>query len=93
MNKYTVYSCNPQLRLPEFITFTSSELGGLPAPSPEYLAIHAACCKVVQFSGVSDYIYDVWDLDEEIHDGVLPEPSEDDYGGQFGWFKSLIKLQ
>lgn len=41
------------------VTFTSPDPEKLPLPSPEYLAIHAACAKVANLSGAGEYIDNV----------------------------------
>lgn len=38
------------------VTFTTPDSVKLPVPSPEYLAIHATCCKVAYLSGAGEYI-------------------------------------
>ncbi|KIJ17841.1 hypothetical protein PAXINDRAFT_111464 [Paxillus involutus ATCC 200175] len=38
------------------MTLRSPDLEKLPLPSPEYLQIHAACAKVANLSGASNYI-------------------------------------
>lgn len=37
------------------VTFTTPDPDRLPVPSREYLALHAACTKVVHFSGAGEY--------------------------------------
>jgi hypothetical protein len=41
--------------LPPDVTFTSTS-SQLALPDPRYLALHAACARVIKFSGVSGYI-------------------------------------
>jgi len=38
------------------VTFTTPDEVKLPVPSPEYLAIHAACAKVAHLSGAGEHI-------------------------------------
>jgi hypothetical protein len=45
------------------VTFPSTV--ELPAPSPHYLALHAACCRIAHLSGAADHYEKVErDLDE-----------------------------
>jgi hypothetical protein len=50
--------------VPEKTTLTSSNPTALPVPSPELLALHAACAKVAHLSGAGEYI-DKLDRDAE----------------------------
>lgn len=43
---------------PEYVTFTTTD-PKYPLPSPNYLAIHAACAKVAHLSGAAKYIAEV----------------------------------
>ncbi|KAJ8593210.1 hypothetical protein M405DRAFT_931012 [Rhizopogon salebrosus TDB-379] len=52
-NTYRVYG--DVLNLSNPMTFTTSDPVRLPLPSPRYLGIHAACCKVARLSGVGEY--------------------------------------
>lgn len=53
--------------MPEKVTFTSSDATTLPVPSPELLALHAACAKVAHLSGVGEEI-DKFDRDlDDLH--------------------------
>ena len=53
----TVRSTPPILYgYPEFVTFTTLDQDNLPVPSPTYLAIHAACAKLVHLSGAAECI-------------------------------------
>jgi hypothetical protein len=46
------------------ITFTTPRLG-LPVPKPEYIALHASCCKVAHQSGLAEYLEETLrELDE-----------------------------
>ena len=64
MNKY-----RGLIKVPEKITLTSSDPVNLPVTSPKFLALHATCAKVAQFSGAGAYIDE---LDEDVEDlGVL----------------------
>jgi hypothetical protein len=38
------------------VTFTTVDSVKFPVPSPEYLEIHAACCRVANLSGASEHI-------------------------------------
>ena len=44
--------------VPEYVVFTT-EQQELPLPSPRYLEIHAACCRVAHMSGAADYYRDL----------------------------------
>lgn len=48
------------------VTFTTTDPIRLPLPSPEYLAIHAACANVAHLSGASEWCKE-WYHDEEEH--------------------------
>ena len=51
------------------MTFTTPNPATLPVPSPELLALHAACAKVAHLSGAGEYIDKI---DRDIEDlGVL----------------------
>ena len=41
---------------PELVTFTTPDQDKLPVPSPDYLAIHAACARVAHLSGAAECI-------------------------------------
>lgn len=41
---------------PEYVIFTTPNPTNLPLPSPDYLALHAACAKVAYLSGANEYI-------------------------------------
>src|ERR1700710_3144856 len=41
--------------VPTPVTFTTSDPVRLSLPSPRYLGIHAACCKVARLSGAGEY--------------------------------------
>ncbi len=53
------------------MTFTTSDPHRFPLPSPELLALHAACAKVANLSGAAEYL-DRVDRDIE-ENGVLKE--------------------
>jgi len=53
-------------RYPQVVTFTTSDAGRLPLPSPRYLEIHAACAKIAHLSGAAEYIERVLEYVEEI---------------------------
>jgi len=38
------------------VTFTTPDPEKLPLPSPEYLGLHAACCRVANLSGAGEHI-------------------------------------
>ena len=38
------------------MTFTTPDPVKLPLPSPSYLELHAACCKVANLSGADEYV-------------------------------------
>ncbi|KAF4568099.1 hypothetical protein EYR36_010107 [Pleurotus pulmonarius] len=59
------------VRRREFVTFTTSDPHRFPLPSPELLALHAACAKVANLSGAAEYL-DKVDRDIE-ENGVLKE--------------------
>ncbi|KAF4586503.1 hypothetical protein EYR38_010782 [Pleurotus pulmonarius] len=44
------------VRRREFVTFTTSDPRRFPLPSPELLALHAACAKVANLSGAAEYL-------------------------------------
>lgn len=48
------------------MTFTTSDPLHLPLPSPYYLGIHAAFCKVANLSGATDCIGNAFEDMEEI---------------------------
>ncbi|KZT08965.1 uncharacterized protein LAESUDRAFT_723269 [Laetiporus sulphureus 93-53] len=64
---------NEYLDIPAAVTLTSSNPTTLPLPSPELLALHAACAKVAHLSGAGAYIDeldgDLEDLDVLADDG------------------------
>lgn len=41
------------------VVFESIDLS-LPLPSPAYLELHAACCRVAHLSGAAEYIESIW---------------------------------
>lgn len=43
------------MKIPREIEFRSSR-PDLPLPSPTYLSIHAACCKLAHMSGAADHM-------------------------------------
>ena len=59
--------------IPEQVTFTSHK-AGLQLPSPKYLRVHAACCKIAHMSGAAEYLDMVYGEMEELkvlaHDGT-----------------------
>ena len=57
-NKYKLRATHPSLlnRLKPTVTFTTPDPEKLPVPSETYLELHAACCRVANLSGASEYI-------------------------------------
>ncbi|KAK0444206.1 uncharacterized protein EV420DRAFT_1768324 [Desarmillaria tabescens] len=51
-------------------TYTVVSTLALPLPSPAYLAIHAACCRVAHLSGAAEYVEKVLQEEEEIREQV-----------------------
>ena len=62
MNCYHVKTTSQYYQVPAKVTFTSSDPTGLPVPSSELLALHAACAKVAHLSGAGEQI-DKFDRD------------------------------
>jgi hypothetical protein len=58
--------------LPNPITFTTSDPVRLPLPSPRYLGIHAACCKVARLSGAVTRSLGTWKIHEFYRSMDLP---------------------
>ncbi|RXW13476.1 hypothetical protein EST38_g12380 [Candolleomyces aberdarensis] len=48
------------------VKFTTENPEELPVPSPDYLALHAACAKVAHLSGAAEYIETILSYAEEI---------------------------
>ncbi|KAK0199866.1 hypothetical protein DFS33DRAFT_1365519 [Desarmillaria ectypa] len=72
-NTYAVVSNLSSLldRLPSrIVTFATPNPQALPLPSPAYLAIHAACCRVAHLSGAAEYVEKVFQEEEEIRERV-----------------------
>ncbi|KAK0475926.1 hypothetical protein IW261DRAFT_1493671 [Armillaria novae-zelandiae] len=70
-NTYTIVSTISSVleRLPSrVVTFTTPNTNVLPLPSPAYLAIHAACCRVAHLSGAAEYVEKVLREEEEIRE-------------------------
>ncbi|KAF9062716.1 hypothetical protein BDP27DRAFT_1336223 [Rhodocollybia butyracea] len=59
-NQYRVVLAPPYLHtvwsLPQQVTFKSSDPDNLPLPSPELLALHAACARVAHLSGAAEHV-------------------------------------
>ncbi|KAK0199644.1 hypothetical protein DFS33DRAFT_1363862 [Desarmillaria ectypa] len=60
------------------VTFASPDPEALPLPSPAYLAIHAACCRIAHMSGAAGYAEKVLRDEEETREqiqrmGILAE--------------------
>ncbi|KAG2040770.1 hypothetical protein BDR03DRAFT_857427, partial [Suillus americanus] len=79
--QHTYQVCgNPPSNLQLFsstVTFTTDDPLHLPLPSPHYLGIYAACCKVAWLSGAKDYIEkafrDMEDIRAMVSDGSSAE--------------------
>ncbi|KAI0717850.1 hypothetical protein C8T65DRAFT_737652 [Cerioporus squamosus] len=56
----------PDEHFPREVTFTSTS-ENLPLPSPDYLRIHAACCRIAHLSGAAEYLGKIY-RDEEYLD-------------------------
>lgn len=59
LDTYKLGAPNSRYILPHYmttVTFTSRDPEKLPLPSPEYLAIHAACARVAHLSGAGEHI-------------------------------------
>ncbi|KAK0477722.1 hypothetical protein EDD18DRAFT_1087631 [Armillaria luteobubalina] len=72
-NTYTVVSTIFSVlgRLPSrVVTFTTPNTNALPLPSPAYLVIHAACCRVAHLSGAAEYVEKVLREEEEIRERI-----------------------
>ncbi|KAK0444267.1 uncharacterized protein EV420DRAFT_1622797 [Desarmillaria tabescens] len=72
-NTYVVVSTSPGTlrRLPSrVVTFTTPNPQTLPLPSPEYLAIHAACCHIAHMSGAAEYVENVLREEEDLRERV-----------------------
>ncbi|KAL0955112.1 hypothetical protein HGRIS_004028 [Hohenbuehelia grisea] len=62
---YRIITSDPWYMLPrEGVTFTTHDSVKYPLPSPELLALHAACAKVAHLSGASELLDD-YDRDTE----------------------------
>lgn len=72
-NQYKPTSYSRFRHLPKAITFTSPDPERFPVPSPELLALYAACFKVALRSGAAGYL-DKYDRDM-YHFGVLDPDS------------------
>ena len=59
------------------VTFTPLDPVKLPVPSPSYLELHAACCRVANLSGAGEYIdkilRDMEDIQVLSQDGTSAE--------------------
>jgi hypothetical protein len=56
-NCYKIQMTRPFfLPSPDVVTFTTSDPVLLPLPSPQLLALHAACAQVAHLSGAREYI-------------------------------------
>ena len=54
----------PDASFPREVTFTSQ--CNLPLPSPKYLRIHAACCRIAHLSGAAEYLDKIYRDEEEL---------------------------
>jgi len=65
-NSYKLCSNIPELcavrRLPKYVEFRTGR-PDLPLPSPRYLEIHAAVCRIAHMSGAADYYHGLDDED------------------------------
>ncbi|KAF8597107.1 hypothetical protein BDV93DRAFT_527673 [Ceratobasidium sp. AG-I] len=59
VNEYTIGKVSPLMAVnaPATVKFTNAFTDILPSPDPRYLALHAACAKVVLKSGAAKHIY------------------------------------
>ena len=66
-NTYRLEARDPRILtgFPRTVTFSTDDPVNLPVPSPNYLALHAACAKVAHLSGAAEYIDAVWSEMEE----------------------------
>jgi len=58
-NTYRLCATYPYYIKPSWkttVTFTTPDPEKLPLPSPEYLGLHAACCRVANLSGAGEHI-------------------------------------
>ena len=62
--------------VPEQVTFTS-HYPELPLPSPKYLRIHAACCKIAHLSGAAEHLEHIFREMEELKVLALDGTSAD----------------
>ena len=79
-NTYKVCAALPNYldeRWKSIVTFTTSDPVKLPVPSPSYLELHAACCRVANLSGAGKYIdkvlRDMEDIQVLSQDGTSAE--------------------
>jgi hypothetical protein len=60
--------------IPDQIIFTTPDPVKLPLPSPDLLALHAACAQVAHLSGAGEYVdrilEDMEQIDVLAHDGT-----------------------
>lgn len=61
--------------LPDYVTFTTPNEAKLPLPSPYYLKLHAALCKVGDLSGATDFIEQFY---TGVEDLMLEDSIEED---------------
>ncbi len=69
-NTYVITSSEALLleELPNrIITLTTPDPEALPLPSPIYLGIHAASCRIAHMSGAAEYVEEVLREEKEIH--------------------------
>jgi hypothetical protein len=60
--------------LSEFIVLTTPDAARLPLPNPDYLALHASCCRIAHGSGAAGFLE--W-MDNHEDSFSSPVPSED----------------
>ena len=64
--------------VPERVVFTTKQQD-LPLPSPRYLEVHAACCRVAHASGAADYHRDLEDNDSFVTKFQSFDPAGSDF--------------
>ncbi|KAF8875988.1 hypothetical protein BD779DRAFT_1449710, partial [Infundibulicybe gibba] len=66
-NEYTPHSVHDGVWVQDMsnpAAFSSAD-SELPIPSPDYIALHAACAKVANLSGAGEYVESMWDNIED----------------------------
>ena len=79
-NTYRLRSARPFHIDPQWkstVKFTTPDPAKLPVPSPAYLELHAACCRIADLSGAGEYIEtilrDMEDIQVLSQDGTSAE--------------------